>query len=137
MINGIAQVSSSAELSKNLQNARLSLAQYRSALVVGTITYTAKITGTPPGNHLIMHRGSKISGGYIDIQNVKDDFILFDSSSTAKLTDNVNIIGTVFSGGHQTLDGFHWINATFVGTHIRYRGGELDLDHVTFIGCTF
>jgi hypothetical protein len=37
----------------------------------------------------------------------------------------------------ETLDGIHWSGVTFIGTHIKYRGGQLDLDHVTFIGCTF
>jgi hypothetical protein len=40
-------------------------------------------------------------------------------------------------GASQTLDGIHWHDITFVGVHIIYRGGDLDLQNVRFVNCTF
>jgi len=45
--------------------------------------------------------------------------------------------GGVIRGGSQTLDNIRWENVTFIGMRIKYNGGKLDLQNVTFIGCTF
>ena len=37
----------------------------------------------------------------------------------------------------QTLDGTHWLGVTFVNMRIRYKGGEVELQNVRFINCTF
>jgi hypothetical protein len=135
MINGVAHVSSSSELSKSLQDARLSLAQYRSALLVGTVTYSQKIDMLT--HKLIMGNRSTITGGYFDASKVPGDFAVLAPGYKTGTGDECTFQGTIFSGGMETLDGIRWINVSFVGTRIRYNGGPLYLDHVTFIGCTF
>jgi hypothetical protein len=126
-----------AEISRELQNVRLSLAQYRSSLVtVGEIHYTQKVVVGPKaafkiGGHVTM------DGGYFDIRQVPEDFIQAAPPNTGTLADNIKLVGSAILGGMQTLDGIHWSHVVFIGTHIKYRGGELDLDDVTFVGCTF
>lgn len=134
-INGVAKVSPSPELSGKLQDARLSLAEYRSALLVGHVIYTQKITVAPMEHALRVNGNARMEGGYFDASKVTGDFITSDKPVT--LADKIWFHGTIFSGGIQTLDGIHWSNVIFIGTHIRYSGGQLDLDHVTFMGCTF
>jgi hypothetical protein len=143
MINGIAQVSSSSELSRELQDARLSLAEYRSALV-GEITFTSKVTFDRLDHAFIFKRvgssqgqGNNLVGGYFDASKITGDIVALGLGSTGKLSDNNRVQGTTFIGASQTLDGIHWITVTFIRTKIRYAGGELDLEHVTFVGCTF
>jgi hypothetical protein len=41
------------------------------------------------------------------------------------------------AGAAQTLDGIRWRDVTFIGTRLRYQGGELDLQNVHFVHCTF
>jgi hypothetical protein len=35
------------------------------------------------------------------------------------------------------LDGIHWHDIVFIGAHIIYYGGDLDLQNVRFVNCTF
>ena len=41
------------------------------------------------------------------------------------------------SGATQTIDGIHWKNVTFIGTRLRYQGGEAALQNVHCVRCTF
>jgi hypothetical protein len=137
IINGVAKTVPSPQLSQKLQDARLSLADYRSALLVGQVNYTAKYAFGPTEHGGKLARGSTIIGGYLDASTVTGDLFVGSPGLTGTLADNIRIQGTIISGGFQTLDGMHWSKVVFIGTHIRYRGGQLDLDHVTFVGCTF
>jgi hypothetical protein len=56
-------------------------------------------------------------------------------SNTNVLFDTVNF--WTLNGASQTLDGIHWHNVSFIGAHIIYLGGDLDLQNVRFIDCTF
>lgn len=47
------------------------------------------------------------------------------------------VIGGIWTGCSQTLDGFVWRGVTFVGVRITYRGGPVILDHVQFVNGTF
>jgi hypothetical protein len=51
--------------------------------------------------------------------------------------DGVSVEGLQVAGAAQTLDGIHWKNVTFIGTRVRYQGGETSLDNVQFVRCTF
>ena len=44
---------------------------------------------------------------------------------------------SVIEGGTHVLDGITWVHDTFIGSHIRYRGGPVSLQYVLFINCTF
>lgn len=63
------------------------------------------------------------------------DFLRPTGSSFA--ANGNSIEGLDFDGVTQTLDGIAWKNVVFVNTHIRYHGGDLKLDHVRFVHCTF
>jgi hypothetical protein len=54
-----------------------------------------------------------------------------------KLSEKLYYSNGTITGGNQTLDGIHWQNATFIGTRIRYNGGEVELSNVQFVNCTF
>jgi hypothetical protein len=143
MINGIAKVSPSPEFSRKLQDARLSLAEYRSALLLGIIHVPEMRFSRAEHGFLFSGAGSSsaagssIKGLSFDASEVTGDFISVAPPLTGTLADNIRIQGTFIKGGFQTLDGIYWTNVTFIGTHIRYRGGQLYLNHVTFLGCIF
>lgn len=50
---------------------------------------------------------------------------------------NTKISNSRVFGGSQALDNIRWSNVVFVGTHVIYSGGPLELDNVTFSHCTF
>jgi hypothetical protein len=139
MIDGIAHVSTSPELSPQLQDARVCLARYRSSLItVAKTTYIGMKPNVRMMGAMTLKGDNNISGGYLDISAVPGDgFIGAPTGHKLSLSDNIRFVGTFIGGGTQTIDGIHWINVTFIGTEIRYTGGELDLEHVTFAGCTF
>lgn len=59
-------------------------------------------------------------------------------SHTEKLSDNIVLSDSKVLGGRQRLDiGVHFKNVVFIGTRILYNGGEVDLDNVAFVNCTF
>ncbi len=79
-------------------------------------------------------------GAYICPVYVHGD--VFESPAPYRLDNNVVIDGpAVFVGmvpdASQTLDGTHWLGVTFVNMRIRYKGGEVELQNVRFINCTF
>lgn len=51
--------------------------------------------------------------------------------------DNVRVENLIVAGAAQTIDGIRWRNVTFIGTRLRYEGGELDLQNVRFVRCRF
>jgi hypothetical protein len=53
------------------------------------------------------------------------------------MADGVRVENLTIAGAAQTLDGIRWRNVTFVGTHLRYEGGALDLRDVHFVNCRF
>lgn len=56
---------------------------------------------------------------------------------TRSFADHVRVENLTIVGGSQTLDGIQWLNVTFVGTHLRYERGVVDLDTVHFVDCVF
>jgi len=84
----------------------------------------------------------------VTINDVPDVYsgMIFDVRSVTgnaiELADRNAHLNTIFDndrfiGGTQILDGIHWRNTDFVGTHIVYEGGEIELNNVHFINCTF
>ena len=51
-------------------------------------------------------------------------------------TLRVAVEQSLIEGGTHVLDGIIWTHDTFVGSHIRYRGGSLSLRSVLFVNCT-
>ena len=74
---------------------------------------------------------------YVDATLMPDTAEILEPPSTRLFTDNVRVENLTFAGAAQTLDGIHWHNVTFIGTRLRYEGGEVDLQNVHFLHCTF
>ena len=76
-------------------------------------------------------------GYYIDATLMPESAEIILPPPTRILVDNVRVEGLTFEGASQTLDGIHWKNVTFIGTRLRYEGGQLSLNNVRFVRCTF
>jgi len=49
----------------------------------------------------------------------------------------VRVEGLTIAGAAQTVDAIRWKDVTFVGTRLRYEGGEVSVQNVRFTNCTF
>jgi len=80
---------------------------------------------------------SALGGDAIDATLMPETLEILLPPSTRLFVDNVRVQNLTIEGASQTLDGIHWKNVTFVGTRLRYESGELDLQNVHFLRCTF
>jgi acyl dehydratase len=78
-----------------------------------------------------------LHGNYIDATLMPDTSEILLPPSTRVMADGVSVDGLTIAGAAQTLDGIRWKNVTFVGTRLRYEGGEVSLQNVRFKNCTF
>lgn len=76
-------------------------------------------------------------GNYVDASIMPDTSEILEPPSTRLFVDNVRVENLTFQGAAQTLDGIHWHNVIFIGTRLRFEGGEVDLQNVHFVRCTF
>jgi hypothetical protein len=74
---------------------------------------------------------------YIDATLMPDTSEILLPPSTRVMADGVRVHGLTIAGAAQTLDGIRWKNVTFIGTRLRYEGGEVSLQNVRFTNCTF
>lgn len=74
---------------------------------------------------------------YVDATLMPETSEILLPPSTRVLADGVRVAGLTFAGASQTLDGIRWENVTFIGTRLRYEGGEISLENVRFVNCTF
>jgi hypothetical protein len=86
-------------------------------------------------NHLF--NPAAAGGEWLDAKPMPEQAEILLPPSTRLLVDNVRVQNLTIEGASQTLDGIHWGNVTFVGTRVRYEGGEVDLHNVHFERCTF
>jgi hypothetical protein len=80
---------------------------------------------------------SVAGGDWIDASLTAETAEILLPPASRLLVDNVRVKDLTIEGAAQTLDGIHWKNVTFVGTRVRYEGGEVDLHDVHFVRCTF
>ncbi len=78
-----------------------------------------------------------LHGIYLDATLMPDTSEILLPPSTRVLADGVRVDGLTIAGAAQTLDGIRWKNVTFIGTRLRYEGGEVSLQNVRFTNCTF
>ena len=78
-----------------------------------------------------------LRGNYIDATLMPDTSEILLPPSTRVMADGVRVDGLTIAGAAQTLDGIRWKDVTFVGTRLRYEGGEVSLQNVRFKNCTF
>lgn len=86
-------------------------------------------------NHLI--DPTTFKGSYVDATLMPETSEIVLPPASRLFADNVRVENLTFEGASQTLDGVRWHNVTFVNTRLRYEDGELDLQNVHFIHCTF
>ncbi|HEX4074606.1 MAG TPA: hypothetical protein VHX49_04325 [Candidatus Acidoferrales bacterium] len=80
---------------------------------------------------------STLGGDYLDASFMPETSEILLPPATRAFADNIRVENLTIAGAAQTLDGIHWRNVTFVGTHLRYESGELDLEDVHFVNCRF
>lgn len=117
---------------------KVALAQYRSTLE-SVPDWGTKFVVDVPMEHAVKMLGpdSGITGVEYDAQKLTGDVIVLGPVLRGRMSENVIFDNDKIVGASQMLDGIHWRNTIFVGTHIRYNGGEVELTNVRFINCTF
>jgi hypothetical protein len=80
---------------------------------------------------------AKLGGNLLDATSMPSGAEILEPPPSRIFADNVRVENLTIAGAAQTLDGIHWKNVTFIGTHLRYESGELDLHDVRFIHCMF
>ncbi len=80
---------------------------------------------------------ASLGGNLLDATSMPSGAEILEPPPSRIFADNVHVEGLTIAGAAQTLDGIHWKNVTFIGTHLRYEGGEVDLHDVRFIHCMF
>jgi hypothetical protein len=153
-----------ARLLEHVTLARISLAEFRSSLspalgvppdgtpsvTTGAVkgspdvmqfitTYSKSIKLAAPreiaANQLVDR--AQLGGNYLDATLMPDTAEILLPPSTRAFADHIRVEDVTILGAAQTLDGIHWRNVTFVGTRLRYEGGELSLQNVKFVRCRF
>ncbi len=76
-------------------------------------------------------------GNYIDATLMPETLEIILPPATRLFVDDVRVEELTFEGASQTLDGIHWKNVTFINTRLRYEGGQVSLNNVRFVRCTF
>ena len=110
------------------------LAEYRSALV--PLPQDFGVWTFKPMPHAVkVFPNSQVVGGFLDVSAVSGDAFVVGAATRRYPLPFVQ--DSIVKGGIQTLDGFEWKHVTFIGTHIRYKGGEVKLENAVFINCTF
>ncbi|MGA8220948.1 MAG: hypothetical protein WB780_04780 [Candidatus Acidiferrales bacterium] len=78
-----------------------------------------------------------LGGNVLDATAMPSSAEILEPPSSRLFVDSVRVENVTLEGAVQTLDGMHWKNVTFIGTRLRYEGGEVDLENVHFVRCTF
>lgn len=129
-----------SELSDELLKTRIAIAEYRSALEPSPANgATLDFRPVRPGESasIISAAPSGFSNINFLLEGDTTSAIRLAPPLTGKLAEGIFFENGVIKGGTQTLDGIHWRNAVFIDTHIRYGGGEVELQNVRFVNCTF
>jgi hypothetical protein len=90
----------------------------------------------------IPSEGSTLANFTMNCANTTGEFLFTEnasrpSQSTANSPENIVVFDVKVNACSQDLQGPRWINDTFNGSYIRYRGGPLSLAGVTFKNCIF
>jgi hypothetical protein len=80
---------------------------------------------------------ASMGGSFIDATLMPHTSELLEPPSSRTFADKVRVENLTFAGATQTLDGLRFKNVTFIGTRLRFEGGQVELQNVRFINCTF
>ena len=145
------------DISSRLLSARVALAEYHSALQAGPELPDKEVTLKVRFGRILCGRGYEprrcVSrrqpahaagenglagagrrGGWVGNPS-GTDLLSTPGGSLAQNGDSMS--GLTLSGVTQTLDGVEWKDVTFVNSRVRYHGGDLKLENVHFVHCTF
>ena len=78
-----------------------------------------------------------LGGDYLDATRLAATAEIVVPPARRSLEDNVAVEKLTIAGASQTLDGIRWTDVTFVGTRVKYAKGQLDMENVRFVNCTF
>lgn len=151
-LNAVGRAHPRPQLSNELINARVALAEYRSSVTPEpTLPPTQPLpTGASVAEVLNHHATYLVS----ESLPIRTGFNVYSNgaaiySATLPGTDILTVVidptnlrapsvnGLTLIGPRQILDGIEWKNVTFVNVHIVYAGGPLMLENVRFVNCTF
>lgn len=156
LLNNLPAVSD-ADVANRLLSARVALAEYHSALQPGPempakqVTFTARSgesVATEAMSGSAVYRVSsqlklapktdwQAPGAVVDGSAIPSGTDLFVTSGGSLSQNGDSIRGLTLDSVTQTLDGVAWKDVVFVNSRVRYHGGDLKLDHVRFVHCTF
>jgi len=130
-----------ARLGEHAALMRIELAQFRSALEASPAdSGQSKHVGI--GAPRTIARDSlldpkSLGGKILDATLMPASAEILEPPASRLFVDNVRVENLTIAGATQTLDGMHWKNVTFMGTRLRYEGGEVDLENMHFVRCKF
>jgi hypothetical protein len=133
-----------ARLLEHVTLARISIAELESSLDTdarginpppGTIRISIGVPREIAANQTLDRKS--LGGSYLDASVMPDTAEILLPPASRAFADNIRVENVTIAGAAQTLDGIRWRNVTFIGTRLRYEGGELDLQNVHFARCRF
>ena len=137
----VAGAPQSTRLAEHATLMRIELAQLRSALAIAREDSRSlkKVAINSPYSipRDSTFDPSALRGNFVDATLMPSSAEILEPPFSRLFVDNVRVENLTLAGAAQTLDGIHWSNVTFIGTRLRYQGGELDLQRTHFIHCTF
>jgi hypothetical protein len=80
---------------------------------------------------------ASMGGSFVDATLMPHTSELLEPPSSRIFADRVRVENLTFAGATQTLDGLRFKNVTFIGTRLRFEGGQVELQNVHFVHCTF
>lgn len=142
----LAESPQEENLFEHVTEARVSLAELRSSIepqeaAAGAVPVASENPiriGAPrqiAANETLGPRA--LGGGYLDASLMPDSSEVLLPPTSRSFKDNIQVENITIAGAAQTLDGIRWHNVTFIGTHLRYESGGLDLKNVRFVRCQF
>ena len=137
----VAAAPENARLTEHATLMRIELAQLRSALesAPAESRVPSKVAVNSPrsvARDSILDPAS-LGGNFLDATVMPTSAEILEPPFSRLFVDHVRVENLTLAGAAQTLDGIDWRNVTFIGTRLRYQGGEVDLLNVHFVRCTF
>jgi hypothetical protein len=137
----VAAAPENARLIEHATLMRIELAELRSALepAARESRVPSKVAVHSPRTVLRVSTldPASLGGNFLDASLMASSAEILEPPFSRLFVDNVTVENLTLAGAAQTLDGIHWRNVTFIGTRLRYQGGEVDLRDVHFVRCTF
>ncbi|MGH9714073.1 MAG: hypothetical protein ACRD5M_12320 [Candidatus Acidiferrales bacterium] len=130
-----------ARLSEHATLMRIELAQLRSSLEAAPAQPVTAVTVAIDSPRAVARDAvldpATLGGNILDATDMPSSSEILEPPFSRQFADNVQVQNLTLSGATQTIDGIRWENVTFIGTRLRYQGGEVSLQNVHCVRCTF